>query len=192
MIHPLLQKQDELFTEATQLLQEIIIPTFSEFGSVIVGGSYAYHLLNYPDIDIDIVSDEVSDITYKKLCDKVTSLDSVSEFKTLNRTERPVASTRPKGYWLSPKIQYGTNLWNIDIWFQKPEWNTGNTLMYKDALEKLSDEKRIIILTLKNELRENDLYGIGKEFQSVDIYEAVLHDTVDTVDALRQYKSKHS
>ncbi|QQR64708.1 hypothetical protein IPH92_04065 [Candidatus Kaiserbacteria bacterium] len=188
MIHPLLQKQDELFTEATQLLQQIIIPTFSEFGNVIIGGSYVYRLLTYPDIDIDIVSDDVSDVTYKKLCDKVTSLDSVSEFKTLDRTERPVIGTRPKGYWLSPKIQYGNNLWNIDIWFQKPEWNTGNTLMYKDALLKISDEQRIVILTLKNELRENDLYGVGKEFQSVDVYDAVLNSGAYTLEMLRTYK----
>lgn len=191
-MHPLLQKQEELHTEGAELLKKVLLPILSEFGEVTVGGSYEYHLLSYHDIDIDIISDDASDTMYEELCEKITSLESVSEFKTLNRADRPLTHPRPKGYWLAPKIQYGENLWNIDIWFQKPEWHTGNTLKYKEALQNISDEKRIAILTLKEELMKNELYGVGKEFQSVDVYEAVLHGDVDAIDTLREYKLTHT
>ncbi len=190
-MHPLLKKQDELFREATGLLNEIIVPMLKVFGKITIGGSYAYHLLSYPDIDVDIVSDEASDETYEKLCAKLVSLENVSAFKSTNRTDRPVTGTRPKGYWLSPKIHYGENLWNLDIWLQKPAWYTGNTNVYEDALLSLSDEKRITILTLKEELQKNNLYGFGKEFRGFDVYEGVIHGDVKTIAMLRQYKSEH-
>ena len=153
-MHPLLQKQNELFREATELLNEIIFPVLHDYGEIVVGGSYAYHLLSYPDIDIDIVSDTVSDATYEKLCAKIISLGSVSEFKTLNRADRPLTHPRPKGYWLAPKIQYGENLWNIDIWLQKPEWHNRNTIKYNEVLKNISDEKHVAILFLKEELQK--------------------------------------
>lgn len=187
-MHPLLKKQDELFREATELLNELIVPALKEFGEITIGGSYAYHLLSYPDIDVDIVSDGASDETYEKLCAKLVSLENVSAFKSTNRTDHLITDIRPKGYWLSPKIQYGENLWSLDIWLQKPEWYTGNTNVYEDALLPLDDEKRITILTLKEELREKNLYGIGKEFQSVDVYDAILNGNTQTIESLREYK----
>lgn len=187
-MHPLLKKQDELFREATELLNKIIVPALKEFGEITIGGSYAYHLLSYPDIDVDIVSDEASDETYEKLCAKLVSLENVSAFKSTNRTDRLITDIRPKGYWLSPKIQYGGNLWSLDIWLQKPAWYTGNTNVYEDALLSLSDEKRITILTLKEELQKNNLYGFGKEFRGFDVYDAVLNSGAHTIEMLRAYK----
>lgn len=187
-MHPLLEKQHSLEKEATELLKHIVLPILEGCGEVAVEGSYAYKLLSYPDIDIGVTSPDVSKETYTALCLKWISHDSVSEFKTTKRTERALDAIRPKGYWLSPKIHFGENLWNVDLWFQKPEWFVDTSLHYKNKLLALDDEKRIVILSLKEELIQKKIYGVGKEFQSVDVYDAVLNSGAHTIEMLRAYK----
>lgn len=189
-MHPLLQKQDSLHSEAT-LLQETLLPILEKYGKVSVGGSYSYKLLNYPDLDIDIVSENISKELFAKLCAELIRLDITSKFKSGDRVQYPHApsSKRPFGYWVSPDINFGNNVWGIDIWLQKPEWHTGDTNRYADELLNASEDKRIAILSLKEELIEKNLYGVGKEFISVDVYEGVLRGNTKTVDQLREFLS---
>lgn len=184
-MHPLLIKQDELHAEATALLEEIIYPILKEFGEITVGGSYVYKLISQPDIDIDIVNPNLTKEMHVSLCSKLISLPEVSKFQTNDKVNYPQTEGRPGGYWISPTINFGKNVWKMDIWFQKPEWNTGDTNRYAEKLAGLSEEERVSVLTLKEELMANGVYGVGKEFQSVDVYEAVLQG-IKTVEELRE------
>lgn len=74
------------------------------------------------------------------------------------------------------------------MWFMKPEWNADTTPEYTAKLLHIDDETRIAILTLKNELMEGGLYGVSKEFQSVDVYNAVLEHGAKTIEDIRNYK----
>lgn len=189
-MHSLLEKQKQLQIEAKRLLDQIVVPVISSFGEVSIGGSYAYKLLGHPDLDIDIVTENLTKEMYVGLCAQIIALDCVSKFKTADRITYPHthSGVRPMGYWISPEIQFGNNVWTLDIWLQKPEWYTGNTVRYSDELKELDDESRITILLLKEELRNQNKYGVGKDFQSIDVYEGVLHHNVKTIDDLRLYK----
>jgi hypothetical protein len=46
----------------------------------------------------------------------------------------------------------------------------------------------VTLLSLKNELRGKGIYGVSKEFQSVDVYESVLNHKAKTVEDIRDYK----
>lgn len=184
-MHSLLIKQDELNTEATALLEQIIYPILKEFGEVAVGGSYAYKLLSQPDIDVDIINPNLTKEMYVSLCSKLVSLQEVSKFQTADKVNYSQTQGRPKGYWISPTINFRNNVWKMDIWFQKPEWNTGETNRYAEKLTTLSEEGRISILSLKEALVSEGVYGVGKEFQSVDVYDAVLQG-IRTVEELRE------
>ncbi|MBI4086479.1 hypothetical protein HY416_00650 [Candidatus Kaiserbacteria bacterium] len=196
-MHPLLQKQEELHNEGTSLLEKILLPILEQYGKVSVGGSYSYKLLNYPDLDIDVVSENVSKDLFANLCGELIRLDFTSKFKSGDRVNYPHAPSikrpfgysvkRPFGYWVSPDINFGNSVWKIDIWLQKPEWYTGDTNRYAEKLLDASEEKRITILSLKEELIEKNLYGVGKEFVSEDVYEGVLRGDVKTVDDLRDF-----
>ena len=190
-MHPLIQKQEQLHAEATKLLEELIYPILEDFGKMNVGGSYAYKLLNHPDIDIDVVNPELSKEMYAKLCAKLIEITSVSRFKTTDRVNFPHAhgDQRPTGYWIAPDIVFGDNVWNLDIWFQKPEWYTGNTNSYEEKLASIGDEQKIAILSLKEELINSGNYGIGRKFQSADVYDGVLDANVKTVSDLEAYKA---
>lgn len=187
-MHPLLQKQDELHKEATSLL-ETLLPILEQYGKVSVGGSYSYKLLYYPDLDIDVVIDDATKDLFAKLSSELIKLKATSKFKSGDRVNFPHAhsSKRPFGYWISPDINFGDNVWKLDIWLQTPEWHTGDTNRYSEELLNIGDDKRIDILSLKQELIEKNLYGVGKEFQSVDVYEGILRGNVKTVDELRNF-----
>ena len=130
---------------------------------------------------------------YADLCSKFIALNNVSRFRTSDRVNFPHSHTgdRPKGYWIAPEINFGENVWQLDIWFQIPEWNTGNTNSYEGKLVNLNDEQKVRILSLKKELMGAGIYGVGKEFQSVDVYDAVLANNTETVAQLREHKSKN-
>lgn len=187
-MHPLLERQELLHREATKLLEEVILPILKNFGEVVVGGSYAYKLLNHPDIDLDVVNPNVTKEIYGELCARLISLASTKDFETCDRVAFPHThpGDRPTGYWIAPNIYFGNSLWKLDIWFQKPEWYTGDTNKYQQKLLGLDDEKRITILSLKEELKSEGVYGVGKEFLSVDVYDGVLDIGVKTVAELRE------
>ena len=193
-MHQLLQKQDELHKEASSLLQGTLLPILEQYGKVSVGGSYSYKLLNYPDLDIDVVSEDATKDLFAKLCSELIRLDFTSKFKSGDRVNfpHPPSVKRPFGYWVSPDINFGKNVWKIDIWLQKSEWYTGDTNRYADELLKISDDKRITVLALKEELIEKNLYGVGKDFISVDVYEGVLRGDVETIDELRNFLTAKS
>ncbi len=190
-MNQLLQKQESLHNEASSLIEKILLPILDQYGKVSVGGSYSYKLLNYPDLDIDIVSENISKELFAKLCAELIKLDVTSKFKSGDRVNYPHThpGKRPFGYWVSPDINFGNNVWKIDIWLQKQEWHTGDTNRYEQELLNASDEKRIAILSLKEELTEKNLYGVGKEFVSVDVYEGVLRGDTKTIDELRDFLS---
>jgi hypothetical protein len=192
-MHPLLEKQQQLHNEASQLLKEIVLPFLEDFGEVRIGGSYAFQLLNHPDVDIDLINPDLSKELYSELCKRFISLGGTSQFKTTDRVNFPHnhPGNRPTGYWIAPDIQYGEHIWNLDIWFQKPEWYTGKTNAFLEKMSNITDEQKILILSMKEEAQAKNMYGIGKEFRSVDIYDGVLLENIATFSDLQGYESSN-
>lgn len=186
----LLERQDRLHSEATRLLETVLLPLLSKYGTAIVGGSYLYRLMYQPDIDIDVVSAELSKEDFAHLCAEILLVDGVMKLRTSDKVSFQQADTsRPTGYWVCPTIQYEDTEWTIDIWLQRPEWHTGDTTRFKDAFQNTPDEMRNTILTLKAALIDADMYRVRKEFQSVDVYASVLGHDVHTVGELRAWKN---
>ncbi len=186
-MHELLKKQECLHKEATEVLNTLLTPILSKYGDVVVGGSYSYELMTYPDIDIDVVNTNVSKEMYADLCAEFLKLKEVSKLQTTNRVEyKSKRAGSQKGYWISPKIHINNIEWTIDIWLQAPEWNTGNTTKYSDELKNISDEQKVAILSIKDLLMSQKEYGVGKKYQSVDVYEAVLDKAVLTIEQFKE------
>lgn len=172
-------------------MEQVVYPILKQFGEVSVGGSYVYQLLSHPDIDLDVVNPNLTKKMCAELCSRFIELNSVSKFRTNDKVHFPhtYPGERPTGYWIAPHIHFGDNIWSLDIWFQIPEWNTGETNSYKQKLASISDAQKISILSLKEELVRSGVYGVGKEYLSVDVYDAVLNADVSTVSELKAYKA---
>lgn len=88
-MHPLLRRQNTLHSEASLLLEQTLLPILEQYGKVSVGGSYSYKLLNYPDLDIDVVGEDVSKDFFSKLSGELIRLDYTSKFKSADRVNYP-------------------------------------------------------------------------------------------------------
>lgn len=191
-MHPLLERQKQLHEDATILLKETLSPLLSKYGKVEINGSYTYQLLYQPDLDFYVINEAVTKQMYVDMCRTLLALDSVAQFKSSDRVDFPHKhdTDRPTGYWLSPTIHTDDNAWTCDIWLQKPNWVDEKIYRYDDTLIHLSDEKKLIVLTLKEELIQSGRYGVGKDFESVDIYDAVLKNPALDIEGVRQELNK--
>jgi len=177
-MHELLARQALLHDEATQLLESTVLPILNQYGMVEVGGSYLYQLLYAPDLDIGVISSDVSKQIYIDVCTAFMALTTVSSLKSTDRVHYAHRhwSGRPTGYWISPRVHHNEREWELDIWLQQPEWYAPNEPYYQNALQDLSETQRLNILALKRDLIAANQYGVGKAFQSVDIYRTIIAD----------------
>ena len=182
----LLKKQKELHSEGSQLLaQEDLMGILNTYGKVEVGGSYVYELLSHRDLDLGIISETLTKDTFGEMVGGLASLSAVIKIKTSDRVNfRTPNEDRPQGYWIGVSYILGGETWNIDIWYQKSEWQVDETAKWIERLSKLSEEQRMTILKLKEELRSQGRYGVGKDYQSVDIYKAVLENNIHSTEGL--------
>ncbi len=175
-MHLLLEQQQRMQSMATELLETVIKPIVEPFGELEIGGSYLYSLMHQPDIDLGITNNDLSKQLYVDLCSAFLASEFVSGIKTADRVNFPHkhGSDRPTGYWVSPIIKFQDIEWSCDIWLQKPEWSNGTHSRFQEPLSNLTDEQRILILSLKQDLLAAARYGVGKDFESADVYDAVL------------------
>lgn len=175
----LLAEQVRLHNQADKMLKETGISSiFAKYGEVLpIGGSYNYGLMVYPDLDMDIISDQLtkqdfvnlaSDLLASSFIRKVSSVDNVMFTGT-----RP---GMPKGYWLGIEIPFETDKWGIDLWLQTHEWaNKFDEEFddYKTKLSTISKEQIAAILSIKYHLIRLGKYG-KPNFMSFNVYDTVL------------------
>jgi len=178
---------EELHSQGTRLLTETGLKELLEkSGKVEIGGSYLYNLLTHPDIDIGIISSKATKEIFGGLVGELAKIHAVLKLKTSDRIThaRNDDATRPKGFWIGLTILFENTSWNIDIWYQKPEWYTDRSAELFQALSAITEKQRSAILTIKSELQERGVYGVGQRFQSVDVYDAVLYKDIYTTDGM--------
>ena len=134
------------------------------------------------------INENITKQMFVALSTELLNLTNVSKLRTGDRVNFPHKSgvDRPTGYWVSPTIHTDSFTWSCDIWLQKPSWVNTKIYRYDNTLTHLNDEQRISILTIKKELIEAGRYGVGKDFESVDIYDAVLKNQNLSLEELRK------
>ena len=148
-------------------------------------GSYSYKLMVYPDIDCDIVSENVSQELVAQIAAKLIETDFVRKISVVNTVHTPSRRKGiPKGFWIGIDIPFEGDRWGIDCWYQKPEWRTQTIRPYSDELQHISAEQKDAILLIKHWLIINGLYD-KKSYTSVDVYDAVLDKNVTSVEAFK-------
>lgn len=176
------ERQKRLHEQAEKILKELnLIKVLERCGDTKIVGSYALELMSWPDIDIVVVTEP----DYKQYLDLVNYLFEKENVYSLNLQDfrKSIYPDRPKGiycgisYLVKPKT-----FWKIDIWFL-PDDKTLNIV--NEIKSQLTDTTRIIILKIKNEMREKTKHG--KEVSGVDVYKAVLDNGVKDLEGFSQY-----
>ena len=179
----LLAEQDRLHQQADKMLVTTGLATiFSRYGELLpIGGSYAYELMVYPDLDMNVIADEVTTQDFARMVAEIAASDFVRGFSAADRVRfAPSHPGRPKGYWIGLDIPFEDDRWGVDLWLQAREWENGNNDSYREKLAHISQEQAAAILAIKYHLIHNGSYG--KQFFSTDIYDAVLDHGVLSFD----------
>lgn len=172
------ETNEELRTEADQLLASGLRTILDDYGEVHIIGSYALHLMVWRDLDIHVVQPAIDKKKFFELGGRIATL--LSPHRMHYRDETIVASEGlPPGlYWGIYLGDERAGAWKIDIWATNAN-DFDPVRVYGERIrEQLSDTTRPLILQIKSECWRHPKYR--REFASGDIYSAVLeHGVVD-------------
>ena len=182
------QNQRRLQSQADKMLTATgLVDVFRRYGDVTLGGSYAYDLMVFPDLDFGIVADSVPKGLAAELVGGVCALDGVHSvaFADLTQVE---PGHRVKGYWLGIELPFEGDVWGVDVVLQQRDCRRPDTL--GRSMTGLSEATQDAILAIKYELIRRGEYG--SKYTSGELYEAVLKHEVADVSAFDGWAAEHA
>lgn len=177
-------EQQRLHDQADKMLQMTgLAKILQQYGQLApIGGSYAYGLMVYPDLDISIICDTITTDQFANLALDIIRQPFVRKVSTVNNVDYvSLRKGHPKGYWIGIEIPFEQDVWGIDCWIQTKAWAADTTDHYAARMLNITDAQRDAILQIKYQLILRGCYG--DNIVSVDVYDAVLDQGITTVDA---------
>jgi len=172
------ETDEELRTEADQLLGSGLRAILNDYGDVHIIGSYGLHLMVWRDLDIHVVQPSIDRNQFFELGGRIADL--LGPHRMHYRDETIVATEGlPRGlYWGVYLGDERDGAWKIDIWITDRNGFESTRVYGERISERLSDTTRPLILQIKSECWRHPQYR--REFASGDIYSAILdHGVVD-------------
>ncbi len=180
------QSANKLREEAYSLIKDLKLKQLlSEYGQFVLIGSVKYNLMTWRDIDIDVVmKDAPKDEEFWEIVKQIFKIDG-NELTMIVDNRTVETPDRPKSMYIGFKMKdKNNNLWRFDIRLISTKHMTANKI--SDMIEKhIDDEKRRTILEIKAKVHDDPRYH--KDYQSIDIYEAVLLNNVTTFEEFKNY-----
>jgi len=159
-----------------------IIELLEEYGQSVVTGSYDLDLMIKKELDINLI---VEELTSEKVFELLKRLALRTECIKVNYQNRatPETTIRVYGHWINLQ-QIGEDDWELDIWVLTRKENTKQDKFGAAIKEKLTQENREIIMTLKKHV---DKYPRKPRLYSYIIYEAVLDHGIVNLESFLSY-----
>ena len=144
-----------------------------------ISGSYAYNLMVYPDLDMDLELDTITPEIVAGVAGNLAASGFIRKINYRDTVHFPaIRPGIPTGYWFGLEIPYEGDSWGVDCWLT--EVSTSDvTNDYAERLAVLDQPARDAILRIKYDLIRTNQYGMG-HYLSVDVYNAVLAGIRDT------------
>lgn len=165
-------------TEADGILHENgFMQVLNIFGKPFVSGSYFLNLMTWRDLDIYLGNDDMNEESFFQLgknislCIKPSKMHYRNEF--IGCTEH-----LPRGFYWGCYTIFNSNAWKVDVWAISSDEFAKRQLEIYELKSKINAVQRMAIMRLKKSLYNHPLYR--KKFFSVDIYNAVVEDNVDS------------
>lgn len=174
------ETDEELRSEADQLLASGLRKILNDYGEVHIIGSYALRLMVWRDLDIHVVHPTLDRKSFFELGGMIATL--LSPHRMHYRDESIVATEGlPRGlYWGVYLGDEREGAWKIDIWVNGAEGFEAVRAYGERIRDRLTDANRELILQIKSECWRHPQYR--REFSSGDIYNAVLDHGVVSID----------
>lgn len=166
--------------EADNLLTNTgILKTLTKYGRVEATGSYLYNLMTWRDIDLCLTVDKLSAEKAFNIGAELASLEGIATMYFRNELVLETEGN-PKAIFWCLEILFENELWKVDILIASEDVTSEVMKPGRELMEKLSDDHRGVIISLKSELCKDP--GYRKDFRSVDIYNAVIDDGVKNLE----------
>ncbi len=155
--------------EADKLLQYgNVLAVLSQFGTVVLSGSYQYNLMYDPDIDLTVLSNNPEESSYQALLEFIKQRKfqkyEFGDFSTFPH------QNRPKEIILVLVHEYNGRRWEIEIWFKKRLSEID--INFEKLISKVTKAQKAKILELKH---QRSTQNISKQtLSSARIYKQVL------------------
>ncbi len=180
-----LTRNAQLRKEADQLLVRGLLDVLARYGVPHVMGSYRLELMVWRDLDLYLETEQLSLTQFFTLGSDIASL--LTPMRMSFRNER-IGRTLglPHGlYWGVYLGNQPHGAWKIDVWAVEPDQYQGLSSHHEAIADKLTPENRRTILAIKAATWNNP--GYRRTFSSQDVYQAVLHHGVTTLDQFWNY-----
>jgi len=178
----LLQYERSIRKQADSILfNRGLYKILEQFGQVELTGSYSLKLMYKKDLDISLVSPNLTINNFYKMGGEISELIKPYSVYYRNTKVKQVKG-RPRN-----ALYFGFVFddWKIDLWVVDRERAEGSIIYSNDILNKLTDEKRLLILEIKKEYFNNNDYG--KCFSSREVYSAVINKNIKSVNEFKEY-----
>jgi hypothetical protein len=185
-IAELLARQDWLCQQADMLVETLgLLEIASTAGSPQIVGSYDLGLMVWPDLDIEIHTGVMPEMTQALRVVSGLMLDAGVTKLNISDTRRKIKPEIPRGIYIGPDIRFGELKWQVDIWLIDAETVSRRERLSEGFRAKLNDANRCSILQIKQVAAASDRYHRG--VSSVDIYHAVLEQGVTDIEGFGRY-----
>ncbi|AHB40195.1 TPA: hypothetical protein DHW62_04390 [candidate division WWE3 bacterium] len=177
---------DQLQRDAYSIVEKLQLESvLGERFVVKVVGSTVYNLMTWRDLDFDLVTPVLPDNkVYFTLVEYLFALSEVKKV-TLADNRNLEEQDRPKSMYIG--LQYVDSkkeIWKLDIRLLSKE-DVVTDRVADLIQEKLTEKFRHYILEIKTQVHNNPKYH--KSFSSVDIYNAVLSNSVKDLGGFESY-----
>ncbi|HEX2944847.1 MAG TPA: hypothetical protein VHT96_02705 [Clostridia bacterium] len=175
-----------IMKEADDILYKMsLLDELKKYGDVFITGSYYLNLMTWRDLDLYIDNSNMSNEHFFRLGHDIASI--IQPHRMHYRNEFIGNSQGlPKGlYWgiYTNIIEPGT--WKIDLWAVDSMQFAGFKNDVNKLKSKIDSYKREMILEIKANVCNHPFYR--KEFTSVDIYQAVLDESVINLEEFKKW-----
>jgi len=142
----LLQYESQVREQADSLLfKKGLYKILEKYGTVLLTGSYSLKLMYKKDLDISLVSPNLSVKEFYKMGGEISEIIQPHSVYYRNTKVKRI-SGRPDN-----ALYFGFIFddWKIDLWVVDKDRAEGSEIYSNNILKKLTDEKRILILEIK-------------------------------------------
>lgn len=192
----LLKQQEELHDEGQKVLDELgLLPELQKYGQPVIVGSFALGLLTRRDIDLEVIVDSLNKKQVQGVCAYLVGLNLPRMDLTVMDNTVDKVPQLPNSYYVGIKyVNKDTPFvdrnprnplaWQIDTHFLTSEDSKAKA-KDEDIKSKLTPEKKMAILEIKQEMTDNPKYH--RTIFSVDIYDVVLDHRVTDLEGFKKY-----
>ena len=173
--------------QANHILYDLgLLSELNKYGKPHLIGSVKMNLMAWNDLDIDVENDSMS---IEKLY-QLTGYILNNFNPTWYEAKEEINEQGNKVWFQGFEFYLDNELWNVDIWFLDKDSIEKAETYCDDVLAKIKDNKqlRTAIIDIKQELIKRNLYSFDK-YTSMDVYDAVLNESIINVD---DFIEKHS